>query len=172
MVIVEGPLWRSLENSTLGTTIAGSEWMFPTLETIHVIAIVTVIGCVAAMDLRLLGITSRGKSVQAMERDTLPLTWIAFAVALVSGGLLFVSKATSYMVNPYFLTKDALMLLAGVNMLVFHFHFSKDIDLWGQPGGAIPLGAKVSATLSLLLWMAIPFCGRVIGFTLGVYYAS
>ena len=88
MVIVEGPLWRSLENSTLGTTIAGSEWMFPTLETIHVIAIVTVIGCVAAMDLRLLGITSRGKSVQAMERDTLPLTWIAFAVALVSGGLL------------------------------------------------------------------------------------
>jgi len=65
-----------------------------------------------------------------------------------------------------------LMLLAGVNMLVFHFHFSKDIDQWGQPGGAIPLGAKLSATLSLLLWMAIPFCGRVIGFTLGVYYAS
>jgi hypothetical protein len=55
---------------------------------------------------------------------------------------------------------------------VFHFRFSKDIGLWGQPGGAIPLGAKVSATLSLLLWMAIPFCGRVIGFTLGVYYAS
>ena len=172
MIIVEGPLWRSLENSDLGTTIASSEWMFPTLETIHVISIVTVIGCVAAMDLRLLGITSRGKSVQAMERDTLPLTWIAFAIALVSGGLLFVSKATSYMVNPYFLTKDALMLLAGVNMLAFHFLFSKDIDQWGKPGGAIPLSAKLSATLSLLLWMAIPFCGRVIGFTLGVYYAS
>ena len=172
MIRFEGPLWRALENSTLGTTIARSDWMFPTLETIHVISIVTVIGCVAAMDLRLLGITSRGKSVQATEHDTLPIVWIAFAIALVTGSLLFVSKATSYMVNPYFLTKDALMVLAGLNMLAFHFYFSKDIDHWGRPGGAIPMGAKLSATLSLLLWMAIPFCGRVIGFTLGVYYAS
>ena len=170
--MVTGPLWRALEHSDLGTTIASSEWMFPTLETIHVISIVTVIGCIAAMDLRLLGITSRGKSVQAMEHDTLPITWIAFAIAVASGGLLFVSKATSYMVNPYFLWKTALMALAGVNMLVFHRVFSKGIDSWGKPGGAIPLNVKLSATLSLLLWLAIPFCGRVVGFTLGVYYAS
>jgi len=167
-----GSIWQSIEASTLGSTIASSDWMFPTFETIHVIAIVTVIGCVAAMDLRLLGLTSGTKSVQAMERDTLPVTWIAFAVALVSGGLLFVSKASSYMANPYFLTKDALMVLAGINMLAFHFIFSKDIDRWGQPGGVIPLNAKLSATLSLALWMVIPFCGRVIGFTLGVYYGA
>ncbi len=167
-----GPVWRALENSTLGTTIASSEWMFPTIETIHVIAIVTVIGTIAAMDLRLLGLTSRGKSVRAMEHDTLPITWAAFAVALVSGSLLFVSKATSYMVNPYFLIKDALLVAAFFNMLAFHFYVSKDVDHWGQPGGAIPLGAKLSGILSLLLWIAIPFCGRVVGFTLGVYYAS
>ena len=167
-----GSIWQQIEGSNLGTTIAGSEWMFPTLETIHVIAIVTVIGCIAAMDLRLLGLTSGTKSVQAMERDTLPVTWAAFAVALVTGGLLFVSKASSYMANPYFLTKDALMVAAGVNMAVFHLHFSKGIEHWGKPGGVIPTSAKLSATLSLLLWMAIPFCGRVIGFTLGVYYGA
>lgn len=170
--MVTGPLWRALENSNLGTTIASSEWMFPTIETIHVISIVTVIGCIAALDLRLLGVTSGSKSVQAMEHDTLPIIWIAFAIALVSGGLLFVSKATSYMVNPYFLIKDALMVVAGLNMAAFHFYFSKGIGQWGKPGGAAPLNAKLSATLSLLLWMAIPFCGRVIGFTLGVYYAG
>jgi hypothetical protein len=167
-----GSIWQSIEGSDLGTTIAGSDWMFPTFETIHVISIVTVIGCIAAMDLRLLGVTSRGKSVQAMELDTLPITWIAFAVALVSGGLLFISKASSYMANPFFLWKTALMVLAGVNMAVFHRYFSKDIGQWGRPGAAIPLNAKLSATLSLLLWIAIPFCGRVIGFTLGIYYTG
>jgi hypothetical protein len=170
--MISGALWQSIEGSDLGTTIAGSEWMFPTFETIHVIAIVTVIGCIAAMDLRLLGLTSGTKSVQATERDTLPITWIAFAVALLTGGLLFVSKASSYMANPFFLWKTALMVLAGVNMAVFHRYFSKDIGQWGKPGAAIPRSAKLSATLSLLLWMAIPFCGRVIGFTLGIYYSG
>ena len=165
-------IWQSIEGSNLGTTISGSDWMFPTFETLHVIAIVTVIGCIAAMDLRLLGLASGTKSVQAMERDTLPVTWIAFAMALITGGLLFVSKAASYMANPYFLWKTGLMVLAGINMAVFHRYVSKDIDRWGQPGAAIPAGAKLSATLSLLLWVAIPFCGRVIGFTLGIYYAG
>jgi hypothetical protein len=165
-----GTIWQGLENSDLGTTIAGSEWMFPTLETIHVIAIVTVIGAIAIMDLRLLGLTSANRTVQAMARDTLPVTWIAFALAVVSGGLLFVSKASTYMVNPYFVGKFVLMAVAGVNMAVFHRHVSRGIDSWGAPGGVIPLSAKASGALSLLLWMAIPFCGRIIGFTLGVYY--
>nr|WP_166175005.1 hypothetical protein [Altererythrobacter segetis] len=170
--MTSGSLWATLENSSLGSTIAGNEWMFPTIETIHVIAIVTVIGAIAVMDLRLLGLTSGTKSVAAMERDTLPVTWVAFAVAVISGLLLFVSKAQSYMANPYFLWKTALMALAGVNMAVFHRYFSKDVASWGVPGGAIPINAKLSATLSLALWMAIPFCGRVIGFTLGTYYAG
>ena len=167
-----GSLWATLENSGLGSTIASNEWMFPTIETIHVIAIVTVIGVIAVMDLRLLGLTSGTKTIAAMERDTLPLTWIAFAVAVVTGTLLFISKAQSYTVNPYFLWKLVFMALAGVNMLFFHTRLSKGIESWGVPGGAIPLNAKLSATLSLLLWMLIPFCGRIVGFTLGTYYAG
>ncbi|MGZ3173370.1 MAG: DUF6644 family protein [Croceibacterium sp.] len=170
--MITGSLWATLENSTLGSTIASNEWMFPTIETFHVIAIVTVIGVIAVMDLRLLGFTSGSKSIAAMERDTLPLTWIAFAIAVVTGTLLFVSKAQSYTVNPYFIWKLVFMALAGVNMLVFHRHFSKGIERWGVPGGVIPIGAKMSATLSLLLWMIIPFCGRIVGFTLGTYYAG
>lgn len=165
-----GALWQNLENSSFGSTIASSEWMFPTFEAIHVIAIVAVIGAIAIMDTRLLGLTSANRTVQALARDTLPVTWIAFALAVASGLLLFVSKATSYMANPYFLWKLALMALAGLNMAVFHRYISKGMDRWGAPGAAIPLNAKMAGALSLVLWMAIPFCGRVIGFTLGVYY--
>jgi hypothetical protein len=162
-------IWLKLENSTMGTTIASSEWMFPTIETIHVIAIVTVIGAIAMMDLRLLGLTSGRRTVRALAHDTLPVTWVAFALAAISGLLLFVSKASTYMVNPYFLWKMGLMALAGVNMLIFHRYLSRGMDSWGEPGAAVPLNAKLAGALSLALWMVIPFCGRVIGFTLGVY---
>lgn len=153
----------------MGTTIASSEWMFPTIETIHVIAIVTVIGAIAMMDLRLLGLTSGGRTVRALAHDTLPVTWVAFALAAITGLLLFVSKASTYMVNPYFLWKMGLMALAGVNMAVFHRYLSQGMDSWGEPDAAVPLNVKLAGALSLALWMVIPFCGRVIGFTLGVY---
>jgi len=164
-------LWQAIENSSFSSAIASSEWMFPTIETLHVISIVTVIGAIAMMDMRLLGLNS-GRTVRAVARDTLPVTWVAFALAVVTGLLLFVSKATSYMINPYFLWKFAFMALAGVNMVVFHRYVSRGMDEWGAQGRAIPLNAKLAGALSLALWAVIPFCGRVIGFTLGVYYTA
>jgi hypothetical protein len=163
-------VWQRIEGSSLGTTIAEAELLFPTIETVHVIALVTVIGVIALMDLRLLGVVGRSKSVAAMERDTVPLVWTAFALALVSGGLLFVSKAATYMANPYFLWKMGLMLLAGLNMAIFHLVWSKGMADWGRPGRQVPTAAKLSGLLSLALWMVIPLCGRIVGFTLGVYY--
>ena len=52
-------IWESIEYSTLGITIAESTWMFPTIETVHVIALVTVLGMIAIVDLRLIGVGSR-----------------------------------------------------------------------------------------------------------------
>ena len=163
-------IWENLQNTPLGLGIAEAELWFPTIETVHVIALVTVVGVIAIMDLRLLGLASRGKSVAAMMRDTVPLTWGAFALALVSGLLLFVSKAATYMANPYFLWKMGLMLVAGVNMIVFHKVVSRGMAQWGAPGQTTPMAAKVSGLLSLALWITIPLCGRIVGFTLGVYY--
>ena len=164
--------WENLQNTGFGSTIASSEWMFPTIETVHVFSIVTVIGCIAIMDMRLLGINSNNRSVQSLEHDTIPITWIAFAIAALTGLLLFVSKAASYMVNPYFIWKMILMAVAGINMAVFHRIASKDVAVWGVPGGTVPTAAKVAGLASLALWIVIPFLGRIVGFTLGTYYAG
>ena len=166
----EQTIWQNIEFSSLGTTIAESLWMFPTIETVHVFAIVTVIGAIVIMDLRLLGVAGMQKAVKAMEHDTIPVTWIAFGVAVITGLLLFVSKASTYMANPYFIWKMILLALAGINMAVFHRLVSKDVNQWGAPGMPTPGAAKLSALLSLAFWIIIPYCGRVIGFTLGVYY--
>ncbi|HSG34216.1 MAG TPA: hypothetical protein VLA37_06750 [Sphingomonadaceae bacterium] len=165
-------IWQKIEATAVGTRIAESEWMFPTIETIHVFALVTVIGLIAIMDMRLLGLNSKNRTVMALERDTIPLTWKAFALATVTGVLMWISKAATYMANPYFLWKMGLIVVAGINMVIFHRIVSKGIDQWGQPGAKIPLAAKVSGLVSLGLWIIIPFCGRIVGFTLGTYYSA
>lgn len=162
-------IWESIEYSSLGTSIAESLWAFPTLETLHVIALVTVVGTIAVMDLRLLGLASHQVAVTRMSKDTLPWTWGAFVLAAITGGLLFVSKASSYMANPYFLIKMGLLVLAGLNMLYFHYVTYKTVHEWDE-GPVLPTGAKVAATLSLVFWVGVVFAGRAIGFTLGIFY--
>lgn len=161
-------IWESIEYSPLGIGIAESLWAFPMIETLHVIALVTVFGTIAIMDLRLLGITSTNVPVSRMSTDTLKWTWIGFVTAAITGTLLFVSKASTYMVNPYFLTKMGIMALAGLNMLLFHFVTYKTVNEWDM--GTLPTGAKVAGALSIVMWLVILFCGRAIGFTLGIYY--
>lgn len=164
-------LWQSIEFSSLGQSIASSEVAFPLIETFHVFAIVTVVGTIAIMDLRLLGYTSKKWTASSVSKDTLWLTWLAFVAAVITGLLMFVSKASTYMANPYFLVKMALIAAAGVNMMLLHRGPWKAIGSWDS-AAAVPANVKLSATLSLVFWIIVVFCGRFIGFTLGVYPGS
>lgn len=161
-------LWQALEASPVGDFIASSSWAFPAIESTHVIAIVTVVGTVAIMDLRLLGLTSKNWTVTQMSSDTLRWTWIAFAVAVVTGSLLFISKAHIYAIEPYFLWKMVILGVAGVNMAVFHAMTWRGIEQWNA-AQVTPTAAKVAGALSLACWIVAVFCGRFIGFTLGQY---
>ena len=78
-----------LQNSGVGTAIRESTWLFPTIETLHVLCIVLVVGTIMIVDLRLLGLASRERAASAVIREMLPWTWGAFALAAVTGGLLF-----------------------------------------------------------------------------------
>ncbi|OYW45415.1 MAG: hypothetical protein B7Z08_05675 [Sphingomonadales bacterium 32-68-7] len=160
-------IWERIEYSDLGIRIAESTWMFPTFESIHVVALVTVFGMIAIVDLRLVGLANRQFPISRLEKDTLPWVWGAFVLAAITGTLLFVSKASSYMANPYFLWKGAAMAGAGLNMLFFHFVTSRTIGQWDT--GPLPLKVKLAGGLSLILWIAVLFFGRAIGFTLGIF---
>ena len=162
-------IWEQLEYSSLGITIAESTWMFPTIETLHVIALVTVIGTIAIVDLRLIGVASRGHRVSLLANDTLPWTWGAFVLAAITGGLLFISKASSYVINPYFLWKMVLLALAGFNMMYFHLTTWRTVHHWEQDP-SFPFMAKLAGWLSLIFWVLVVFFGRAIGFTLGFYF--
>ena len=153
-----------LQNTPIGSFISASTWAFPTIETIHVFALVIVVGTIAIVDLRLLGVASRNRSVSQLSNDVLPVTWGAFCLAALTGGLLFTSKAVEYLANWPFRIKMALLVLAGLNMLIFHFMTYRTVHQWDDAGRA-PSAARLAGALSLAFWIFVVVCGRWIGFT-------
>lgn len=161
MSLLEVCSW--LEASPVGVAISESEWLFPTIETVHVLALVLVVGSIAMLDLRLLGLSSRDRGVEALAADTLPWTWGAFLVAAISGALMFTSAATNYYDNTPFRIKIVLLILAGLNMAVFHFTTYTRVHSWSD-AFPTPGPARIAATLSLVFWVGVVFAGRWIGF--------
>lgn len=154
---------RWLQNTEFSLSIAESDWMFQTLETVHVLAIALVLGSIAMVDLRLLGYFARERSVTDLTRETLPWTWMAFVCALISGAMLFASKAVAYYENWPFRIKLLFLALAGINMMFFHFNTYRSVGTWNV--GTAPVSARFAGAMSLLVWVAIVTLGRWIGFT-------
>jgi hypothetical protein len=161
-------LGSALEATPVGDFVASNVYAFPAIECVHVIALVTVIGTIAVVDLRLLGWAGKPSAVTEIANDSLSLTWAAFALAAVTGSLLFVSKAHIYVQVPWFWLKMGTMLLAGINMGVFHLSTWRSVSRW-DVDRAVPLGGKIAGGLSLFFWILVVVFGRKIGFVLGVY---
>jgi len=155
------------ENSGLADNIRENDVLFPLIESMHVVAICLVVGSILVVDLRLLGLASIHRSLSRVTSGILPLTWSAFAVAVTSGLLLFISNATKYLGNGYFVAKIFLICAAGLNMAIFHGISAKDLPRW-ENETLLPLPARLAGGLSILLWVSVVICGRWIGFTMRV----
>jgi hypothetical protein len=158
-------LLRAIEATDISTAIREGDSYFPWIESIHVLAITLVVGSISILDLRLLGWASRDRSVERVSSSVLPVTWSAFAIAVISGVLLFSSNAITYAHNNWFIAKFAFIGLAGLNMLFFQTVINRNVETWGA-GGTPPAAARIAGALSLLFWIAVITCGRWVGFSL------
>jgi hypothetical protein len=156
---------QALQDSAAATAIREGENLFPWIESVHVLAVTLVIGSIAIVDLRLLGLTSRDRSVLQMTTLAVPVTWSAFALAVISGALMFSSNALAYARNPFLQAKLLLIIGAGLNMAIYHLYSSRGASGWLRPA-LTPMRARIAGAISLTLWIAIVACGRWIGFTL------
>jgi len=155
---------RWLEASALATRIRDSLYIFPFLESIHVIGLALVFGTIGIVDLRLLGVASTARPFKRMASDILKWTWIAFALTALTGSLMFITNAGVYYHNFYFRAKMALLVLAAINMLSFELTLGRSVHRWDKATAAPPAGRTV-AVLSLVIWISVIFAGRLIGFT-------
>ena len=153
-----------LEATSLATRIRESLYLFPLLESIHVIALALVFGTIAIIDLRLLGAASTERPFKRMASDILKWTWAAFVLTALTGALMFITNAGVYYHNFYFRTKMALLVLAAVNMLSFELTLGRTAHRWDKAAAA-PRAGRAVAVLSLAIWISVIFAGRLIGFT-------
>ena len=158
------PFLKALEDSGLAVSIRNSLLFFPVLEALHVIALTLVFGTIMVVDLRLLGVASTNRTFGRVSHEMLRWTWAAFGLAAFTGVLMFITNARVYVDNGFFRAKFILMALAGLNMLVFQLTAGRSIDQWEEEKPA-PVGGRVAAVLSLVLWLLVIGMGRTIGFT-------
>jgi hypothetical protein len=152
-----------LYDSHFGTTIRESDNAFPIIETIHVLSITLLFGTIAVLDLRMLGLLLRPIPVARVARNVLPLTWCGFAVSFVSGFLLFWAEAAKNYSNPAFRAKMILLLLAGLNPLIFHTGVYRRVSEW-EALRLSPWRARAAAMASLALWSGVIIAGRAIAY--------
>ena len=161
---IVAPFLAWLEATPWAIGIKTSGYLFPLIESLHVIGLTLVFGTIVIIDLRLLGIASSRRPFRKIASDVLKWTWAAFALSVVTGSLMFITNAASYYHNPYFRIKMALLALSAVNMLIFELTVGRSVHVWEQDSIA-PLPGRAAAACSLLLWVGVIFCGRWIGFT-------
>jgi hypothetical protein len=154
---------QEIYDSSLATSVREVGVLFPALESLHVIAITLVVGTIAVVDLRLLGVASHRRSADRLIRELLPFTWAAFVVAVITGSLMFASKSIDYAENTAFLWKLVVLALAGLNMAVFHLGEHRRIAQWDL-ATTPPTAARLAGLFSLILWTLVVVLGRWIGF--------
>jgi hypothetical protein len=152
-----------INDTGIATALRESDLVFPIVETVHVLAIALLAGTVAIVDLRLLGLVLKRQPVSQVAGQALPLTWTGFVVMFLSGALLFMAEAAKSYANPAFRVKMLLLLIAGLNPLVFHSTIYRSVAAW-DVSPITPRRARLAAVLSLTLWSGIIIAGRAIAY--------
>tara|TARA_X000000368_G_scaffold104727_1_gene80998 strand:+ start:234 stop:812 length:579 start_codon:yes stop_codon:yes gene_type:complete len=140
-----------------------SLYLYPWIESTHVLSICLFFGTLLFVDLRLTGKVFNNLSISEMNRKVLPLTMFGFLVMSVTGLLLFYAIPVRNYQNIFFRIKMLLMVIAGINAFFFHRRMSKEAKIWDKDS-SIPKSMKNSAIASLALWSSVIISGRMIAY--------
>jgi hypothetical protein len=156
----------ALEGSGLGQAMRQWLWLYPTVETVHIVGIGLLFGSIAVLDLRLLGF-SRGMPVKRLAQHVLPWTAASFLLIVPSGLMMFTAHATDFISSPVFVVKMCLILTAGLNAALFHAITFPSVEVWDAEDMRKlppPPSARLAGAASLLVWIAVIACGRLLAY--------
>src|SRR5262245_41737268 len=156
----------ALEASGLGQAMRQWLWLYPSVETVHLVGIGLLFGSIAVLDLRLLGV-GRQISARALAKHVLPWTAASFVLIVPSGLMMFTAHATDFISSPVFALKMCLILAAGANAAMFHTITFRTADVWDTEEMrklGPPPSARAAGAVSLLLWVSVIACGRLLAY--------
>ena len=152
----------AIEASALGEAMRKWLWLYPSVEIVHIVGIVVLVGSIAILDLRLLGF-SRSLPVRRLAAHILPWSIGSFVLIVPSGLAMFVAHAGDLLSNPVFAVKICLILAAGANAGIFHAGIFRGAAQW-DVDVMPPVAARAAAAVSLLLWVSVIACGRLLAY--------
>jgi hypothetical protein len=141
--------------------LLGSLNFWSLLEGTHLLALILFAGSILVVDLRLLGVTFRRTPVSVVSAQVLPLAMAGFLLVVLTGLGLFFAKPLFYYHNIWFRAKLVFLAAAMLNIAVFHVGVQRGQGAW-DAAEVPPRGARISAALSLLAWLAVIVMGRFI----------
>jgi hypothetical protein len=157
-------------NWIAGTALSGwlqnQAWVVPVSQSIHIIGVSVVFGCAVMISLRLLGVSTAGRSVSQLVDTLVPWMYRALAVLLLTGLVQTVAEPVRQFVTPVFWCKMLMILCVLALTICFARAVRRHASKWDA---AAPANAKWFALISLSLWIGIIFCGRFIGYTWELY---
>lgn len=140
-----------------------SLYMYPLIESTHVIALTLFVGLAVMLDLRLLGLTLENVPVSEMLDRVLPWTKVGFVIMIATGVLLFYAIPVRNYQNIFFRIKAIMLVLAGLNVWFFHWRVERRVADWDLDP-VPPTAARVAAVISIVLWAGIIVAGRMIAY--------
>jgi len=149
-----------IESLAVAQAMREHEWLYPAVAIAHIVGFSILFGSVVMFDLRVLGL-SRQISVRALARFLLPWSVASLLLIVPSGLLLFAAHADDFLESRAFAVKMALLLAAGMNAAMFLTGPYQSVKSW-DTGASAPVLARLSVALSIVLWVGVIACGRVI----------
>lgn len=153
------PFFEWCEATTIGQAIRDSLWLFPVIESVHLLGLAMIGGALLVVDLRLLGFGLTHQPVAQLARSAHPWLVGSLAVMLTTGISLFLSESIRCYYSPPFWTKMELLLVA----ILFTFTVRRQVALADEKRVG-PVWGRVVAFVSLALWFGVGFSGRWIAF--------
>jgi hypothetical protein len=154
---------QAMQDSAFGMALLGSRYMFPLVETTHVLCLSLSVGLLAIVDLRLIGLSMAARPVDAVLRMLRPWMLGGFVAMFLTGVLLFWSEAANVYVKPMFRLKLLFLALAGINALCFEWRLGRRVSEWGNRA-ILPKSARFAGYASLLCWAVVILCGRWVAY--------
>ena len=154
------PFFEWCETTVVGNAIRDSSWLFPVIESVHLLALALLGGTLLMVDLRLLGTGLRDQPVRQLARDVHPWLVGALVMMIATGVPLFLSESIKCYYNTAFWVKITTLPFA----ILFTFTIRRRVTM-ADPGGGAPVPPKLVGLTSLALWFGVAAAGRWIGFS-------
>jgi hypothetical protein len=155
---------QGLQDTSIGTSIRQSIWIFPIIETTHVLALSISVGLLLVSDLRLMGHIMKRRPVSEVYEQIKPWMFTGFAIMTITGMFLFWCQAVKAYNSIFFKTKVILLVLAALNAIAFERGIYRKVDEWDN-ALMPPVEARLAGWASLIMWAAIITCGRTMAYT-------